>query len=89
MKRGKIFDLQLQLKKGKDKLVKRMDYEIVSGKSNLKSVKNYGMCYDKSDGMPFTDLELKGGKKGNVAVKLILVLKNGQKFVYNFTGKVV
>ena len=89
VKRGKIFDLQLQLKDGKDKLVKRMDYEIVSGRSYLKSVTNYGMCYDKSNGSPFTDLELKGGKKGNVAVKLILVLKNGQKFIYNFAGKVV
>ena len=88
VKKGKIFDIQLQFKKGMEKLVESMSYSIIYGKERLASVRDFGILVDKNDGQSYTDLELKGGEKGSVRLKIYLYLKNGQQLAFCFSGEV-
>ena len=86
VKKGKKKDLQLYIKKNMDKKISKVTYKVTTGKSRVKNIKNYGLCED--EGESFTDLELKGKKKGKVNIKITLKLINGQKVSYTFKGKV-
>ncbi|MCR4605934.1 MAG: transglutaminase-like domain-containing protein [Eubacterium sp.] len=86
VKKGKNKHLLLGMHEGSDSLVKKVTYKFTTGKSRVKSVKNYGVVED--EGLFYTHLSFKGKKKGKVNVTVTLKLKNGQSLNYKFKGKV-
>lgn len=86
VKKNKKKDLQLFITKDGASVVDKVSYKVTAGKNRIKNIKNYGLLED--GGEYFTDLEIKGKKKGAVTIQIILTLTNGQKLKVTFKGKV-
>ena len=86
VKKGKLGELQLYISKDYVDVIDSVKYKVTSGKANIKSIKNNGLCVDGGD--YFTDLTFKGKKKGKVKIQIILGLTNGQKLKVTFSGKI-
>lgn len=86
VKKNKKGELQLFITKDGADLIKKVSYKVTTGKSRIKSIKNYGLNVD--DGEYFTALTFKGKKKGKVNIQIILKLHNGQTLKYTFKGKI-
>lgn len=84
VKKNKTGELQLSIRKGKENLVDKVTYKVLSGKSNIKNIKNYGICED--EGEYFTAFTFKGKKNGKVSIKINLKLISGQTISYTFKG---
>ncbi|MBR6230037.1 MAG: hypothetical protein IKQ97_09895 [Eubacterium sp.] len=87
LRRNKTQHLQLFIKDEAYDLVDTVAYAVISGKKNVKSIKNNGFKVAEDDSN-FTDLTFKGKKRGSVKIQIILTLTNKQEVAITFTGKI-
>ena len=88
VKRNKTKYIMVFINKEAENLVDYVNYRFISGKGNVKKVKNHGFDYDDEEESLYTLLTLKGKKKGKVKLNIILTLSNGQEIEVPFSGTV-